>query len=92
MHKEAAGVARYQLIVRGELGDRFAFLFEGMQIERREGMTVLTGDLVDQAHLLGLIQRIQELGLELRSVEREDLAATERRTTSAMNLDEGSRS
>ena len=31
-------------------------------------MTVLTGQVTDQAHLLGLIERIQELGVELVSV------------------------
>ena len=31
-------------------------------------MTVLTGQVTDQAHLLGLIQQIQELGVELVSV------------------------
>jgi len=31
-------------------------------------MTVLTGQVTDQAHLLGLIEQIQELGVELISV------------------------
>ena len=31
-------------------------------------MTVLTGQVTDQAHLLGLIEQIQELGVELVSV------------------------
>ena len=59
---------RYRLVLRGELGDSFGFLFEGMQLRRLAGMTVLTGQVTDQAHLLGLIQQIQELGVELVSV------------------------
>ena len=59
---------RYELVLRGELGDSFGFLFEGMQLRRRAGMTVLTGQVTDQAHLLGLIDRIQDLGVELVSV------------------------
>ena len=59
---------RYQLVLRGELGDPFGFLFEGMKLERLAGMTVLTGQVTDQAHLLGLIEQIQELGVELISV------------------------
>jgi len=59
---------RYQLVLRGELGDPFGFLFEGMQLQRLAGMTVLTGQVTDQAHLAGLIERIQELGVELVSV------------------------
>ena len=58
----------YRLVFRGELGDRFAFLFEGMQMERLEGTTVLTGNIVDQTRLSSLISQIQELGLELVSV------------------------
>ena len=55
---------RYRLVLRGELGDSFGFLFEGMQLQRLAGMTMLTGQVTDQAHLLGLIERIQELGVE----------------------------
>lgn len=61
----------YRLVVRGEIGDHFARVFEGMQMERVAGSTVMTGNIVDQAHLLGLIERIQELGLELVSAEQE---------------------
>ena len=55
-------------MLRGEIGDRFGVLFEGMRLERRAGPTVLTGAVRDQAHLHGLIERIQELGIELVSV------------------------
>ena len=59
---------RYRLVLRGELGDSFGFLFEGMQLQRLAGMTMLTGQVTDKARLLGLIERIQELGVELVSV------------------------
>ena len=59
---------RYRLVLRGELGDSFGVLFDGMQLQRLAGTTVLTGDVTDQAHLLGLIERVQELGVELVSV------------------------
>ena len=59
---------QYELVVRGELGDRFAVLFDGMRLERRDGTTALTGAVVDQARLHGLIERVQDLGLELVSV------------------------
>ena len=62
---------RYRLVLREELGDPFGFLFEGMKLERLAGMTVLTGQVTDQAHLLGLIEQIQELGVELISVNPE---------------------
>jgi hypothetical protein len=59
----------YRLVLRGELDDRFGFLFEGMQMERLAGTTVLTGPVADQAYLLGLMERIVELGVELLSIE-----------------------
>lgn len=68
MDSDWARGRRYRLVLRGELGDPFGFLFDGMQLERLAGMTVLTGQVTDQAHLLGLIQQIQELGVELVSV------------------------
>ncbi len=55
-------------MLRGELGDSFGMLFDGMDLERQAGVTVLTGDVVDQSQLLGIIERAQELGMELLSV------------------------
>jgi hypothetical protein len=60
---------RYEFVLRGEIGDRFSVLFEGMQLQRITGHTVLTGAIVDQAQLFGVIERIQELGVELVSVK-----------------------
>jgi len=69
MDSDQIGGRRYRLVLRGELGEPFGFLFEGMQMDRVAGTTVLTGNVIDQAHLHGLIQRTQELGLELISIE-----------------------
>jgi hypothetical protein len=62
--------ATYRIVVRGELDDRFAYLFNGMKLERVGGTTVLTGKVVDQAQLHGHIERLEELALELESVEQ----------------------
>jgi hypothetical protein len=59
---------QYELVLRGEIGDHYGLLFDGMHLERVAGTTVLTGPVVDQAHLHGVIARIQELGIELVSV------------------------
>ena len=60
--------SEYRLVIRGEIGERFGLLFEGMRLERDRGTTVITGAVRDQAHLHGLIERVDELGLELVSV------------------------
>ena len=64
------GSRTYQLVVDGELGDRFAHLFAGMTFARLDGTTVITGPVVDQAQLVGLIDRVQEVGLVLLSLEQ----------------------
>ena len=60
----------YQLVVRGEVGDRFAVLFDGMRFTRRDGLTTITGRVADQAQLLGLVERAQELGFEILSLQQ----------------------
>jgi hypothetical protein len=62
--------ATYRIVVRGELDERFACLFNGMQMSRVEGTTTLTGNVIDQAQLHGFIERFEELGLELLTVEQ----------------------
>ena len=59
---------RYRLVVEGELGARYASAFEGMAVSAHDGMTEITGAIVDQSHLHGLLERIADLGLKLRSV------------------------
>jgi hypothetical protein len=66
--KQTSG-RRYRIVLRGELGDQFQGRFGAMVLERKRGLTVLTGQVVDQAQLLGLVQRGQEFGVELVSVE-----------------------
>lgn len=61
----------YRIVVRDDIGERFAIAFEEMEmeIETRRGRTILTGEVVDQPHLHGILDRIGALGLELLSVE-----------------------
>jgi hypothetical protein len=60
---------RYRIVVRGELSDRYAVAFEGMQMETRDGKTILTGEVLNQQHLHGILDRINGLGLKLLSVQ-----------------------
>jgi hypothetical protein len=72
MNGEAIRGGTYRVVVRGELDERFGSLFEGLRMECGDGRTVATGPVRDQAHLYGLLARIQELGLELIAVQRVD--------------------
>jgi outer membrane PBP1 activator LpoA protein len=58
----------YRIVARSELGERYASAFEGMRMQTRDGRTILTGELKDQPHLFGVLERINGLGLELLSV------------------------
>ncbi len=70
MKSESDRDAAYELVVRGELDERYGYLFEGMEMERTGGRTVFVGRVRDQSQLYGLIERIEELGLELLSVQQ----------------------
>jgi hypothetical protein len=59
----------YRIVVRSELGERYVVAFEGMEMETKHGCTVLTGEIIDQPHLHGILDRISGLGLELVSVQ-----------------------
>jgi hypothetical protein len=59
----------YRIVVRGELSERYAMAFEGMEMEVESGRTILTGEIIDEPHLHGILDRIGSLGLRLLSVE-----------------------
>jgi hypothetical protein len=58
---------RYEIVLLGELSDRFASAFGDVDLTRAGGNTVLVC-LADQARLHALLERVQELGLSLLSV------------------------
>ena len=59
----------YEIVVRGELSERFAQEFGGMDLKTESGRTVLVGEIIDQAHLHGLLDHLQDFALKLLSVE-----------------------
>jgi len=59
----------YRIVVRSELSDTYAVAFEEMEMEVKDGNTILTGKIIDQPHLYGILCRINGLGLELLGVE-----------------------
>jgi hypothetical protein len=59
----------YQIKLEGHLGPEWTDWFEGLSITMEEdGNTLLTGPLVDQAALHGLLKKVRDLGLPLVSV------------------------
>jgi hypothetical protein len=61
----------YEIRLKGHLDDRWAEWFEGLTITLEEnGDTLLTGPVIDQASLYGLLKKIRDLGMPLVSVNR----------------------
>jgi hypothetical protein len=61
----------YQITVKGHLDNRWADWFEGLTITLEDnGETLLTGPVVDQAALHGLLRKVRDLGMPLLSVTR----------------------
>ena len=59
----------YEIRIKGHLDNRWADWFEGLTITLEEdGNTLLTGLVIDQAALHGLLKKVRDLGLPLVSV------------------------
>jgi hypothetical protein len=60
----------YQIRVKGELDPSWSDWFDGFTITSAEGNTELTGQVADQAALLGILTQLNNLGLSLISVSQ----------------------
>jgi hypothetical protein len=62
---------RYEIRLTGHLDAHWAAWFDGLTVSREgDGTTLISGPIVDQAALHGVLQRIRDLGLRLVSVSR----------------------
>ena len=60
----------YEIRFKGHLNRRRAQMFEGLEmVQGPDGETVLTGPVIDQAALHGILDRIRDLGVPLLSVK-----------------------
>jgi hypothetical protein len=61
----------YQIRIKGHLGHQWTAWFEGLTITLEDnGNTLLTGVIVDQSALYGLLKKVRDLGMALISVNR----------------------
>ena len=60
----------YEIRVSGVLPDDAAAEFDDVRVSTADVSTVLTGELADQAALLGLLARLRALGLDVVEVRR----------------------
>ena len=63
----------YDIRVKGHLDGSWSEWFDGLQITNSEnGVAVLSGEIVDQAALHGVLVKVRDLGLPLISVTSVD--------------------
>ncbi|MFC1996533.1 hypothetical protein ACFLXI_02860 [Chloroflexota bacterium] len=61
----------YQIKLKGHLNESWADWFDGLDFTYEDdGTTNLTGDIVDQSALHGLLKKVRDLGLPLISVNQ----------------------
>ena len=61
----------YQIRIKGHLIPQWADWFEGLTITMEEdGDTLISGAVIDQAALHGLLKKVRDLGMPLLSVDR----------------------
>ena len=61
---------RYRIRIRDHLDPLWSDWFDGLAIDQQaDGTTTLTGPVVDQAELFGLLARLRDLGATLLAVE-----------------------
>jgi hypothetical protein len=63
----------YEIIVKSQIDKKRARYFEGMElIYLPEGATLLAGNVIDQAQLHYILNKVRDMGLILISVEKKD--------------------
>ena len=61
----------YKIRIKGHLGKEWASYFDGFSLDPLgNGETLLTGEIMDQPALHGLLAHIRDLGLPLLAVNR----------------------
>jgi hypothetical protein len=61
----------YHIRIKGHLSPDWSDWFEGLAIKQEDnGETLLSGPVVDQAALHGLLRKVRDLGMPLLSVSR----------------------
>ena len=67
-HDEAG---QYEIRIHGHLDDHWTGWFEGMTLTlEQNGDTLISGQVIDQAALFGLLRKVRDTGMLLVSVNR----------------------
>ena len=78
----------YEIRIRGCLDVEWSDWFEGMKITLEEdGNTLISGTVVDQAALYGLLKKVHKIGLQLISINEIKFSEKEKQEKEMQNND-----
>ena len=78
----------FQIRIQGHLGQQWAGWFDGLTIVLEEdGSTLLSGPVIDQSALHGILKKIRDLGMPLLSVNSVDHDPTNKNDTDSLKGD-----
>ena len=70
----------YQIRIRGHLSQQWLDRFDGLAILLEEdGNSLLTGTVIDQAALHGILKKVRDLGMPLLSVNSDSIGLQEKK-------------
>ncbi len=58
-----------EIRIKGHIAPHWSDWFAGLTVTQTDDETILTGEVLDQAALYGLLARVRDLGLSLLSVK-----------------------
>jgi hypothetical protein len=58
----------YEIRIKGRLGEGWSDWFDGFAVLEEKDATILTGPIMDQSALFGVLARIRDLNLGLISI------------------------
>ncbi len=69
---QADDSTEYEIRVKGHLDARWSAWFDGLSLTNEsDGTTVISGSLVDQAALHGVLQKLRDVGMPLISITQD---------------------
>jgi hypothetical protein len=58
----------YEIVVRGSVSEDVASRLGARRFEPRRGMTLIVVEVIDQAHLHGLLEQLRDLAIDIERV------------------------
>ena len=61
---------KVKIIINGQIDESWKEWFKGMQVSKKDSYTILSGEINDEAHMHGILNRIRDFNLKLISVNQ----------------------